>query len=80
MADFNLNYDFTLHLENPEETEEIDWNTLEEIFILDNELACLDFCYEVHDSTLARDAAQELENAFRIDENEKFSAPNFPNL
>lgn len=79
MADFNLKYDFAPHLENPGETEEIDWNTLEEMFISDSELACLDVCYEIPVSTSTEEAAPELNNAFEIEKKENFSAPIFPN-
>lgn len=51
MAGFNSKYDFAPRLENPEETEEIDYNTLEEIFITEFELACLDVCYKSPAST-----------------------------
>lgn len=60
MAYFNLKSDFAPHLENPGETEEIDWNTLEEIFISDSDLACLDVCSEIPASTSTEEAAQEL--------------------
>lgn len=66
MANFNLKYVFTPHLENPEELEKIHWNTSEEIFIDDNELDCLDVCYVIHDSTLSEEAAHELKNAFKL--------------
>lgn len=62
MANFNLKYDFTPHLENPEEPDKINWN----MFIDDNELACLDVCYVIHDSTLSEEAAHELKNAFKL--------------
>lgn len=66
MANFNLKYDFTPHLENPEEPEKINWNTSEEMFIVDNELACLDVCYVIHESTLSEEASHELKNAFKL--------------
>lgn len=47
MANFDLKYDFTPHLENTEETEEFNWYTLEKNLHYDNELACLDVCYDI---------------------------------
>lgn len=41
MANFDLKYDFTPHLENTEETEEINWNTLEKIYIMTMNLLVL---------------------------------------
>lgn len=60
MADFNSKYDFVPHLENPEKTEEIDQNTLEEIFIPESELACLDVSYESPAYTSTEEARQEI--------------------
>lgn len=59
MAGFNSKYDFAPRFENPEATEEIDQNTLEEIFITEIELACLDVCYESPASTQTEKARQE---------------------
>lgn len=47
MAGFNSEYDFAPRLENPEETEEIDKNSLEEIFITEFELAVLMYVIKV---------------------------------
>lgn len=66
MADFNSKYDFVPRLENPEETKEIDQNTLEEIFITESELACLDVSYESPAYTSTEEARQEIKNAFKI--------------
>lgn len=60
MAGFNSKYDFAPRLENPEETEEIDENSLEEIFITEFELACLDVCYKSPASTQTEEARQEI--------------------
>lgn len=41
MANFDLKYDFTPHLENTEETEESNWKTLEKIYIMTMNLLIL---------------------------------------
>lgn len=62
MADFNLKYEFAPHWKNPGETEEIDWNTLEEIFIPDSKLKLFfAVCYEI--STSTKEAAHKLNMA-----------------
>lgn len=60
MAGFNSKYDFAPRLENPEETEEIDQNSLEEIFITEFELACLDVCYKSPAATQTEEARQNI--------------------
>lgn len=52
MANFDLKYDFTPHLENTEETEEFNWKTLEKISLW--QWTCLSWCllwHMVHVST-----------------------------
>lgn len=64
MADFNLKYEFAPHWKNPGETEEIDWNTLEEIFIPDSKLKLFfAVCYEISASTSTEEAAHKLNMA-----------------
>lgn len=52
MANFDLKYDFTPHLENTEETEEFNWKTLEKIYIMTmNLLILMSVWHMVHVST-----------------------------
>lgn len=55
IADYILNYDVTPHLDKLKKR--IDWKPLK--VISDNEVACLDVCYEIYNSTSAREAAQD---------------------
>lgn len=63
MADFNLKYEFAPHWKNPGETEEIDWNTLEKIFIPDSKHIFFAVCYEISAFTSTKEAAHKLNMA-----------------
>lgn len=75
MAGFNSKYDFAPRLENPEETEEIDQNSLEEICITEFELACLDVCYKSPN----KGSKTGNKNAFKIEGVSNFTVKIIPN-
>lgn len=78
IADLNSKYDFAPHLENPEETEEMDQNTLQVYFVIpESELACLDTCNDSRACTQTEEARQKDTNAFKIEGKDTFWLKSF---